>query len=559
VSFDVTSVIEDRHLSYSGVSTDTNEISPGQVSAIRGGNACKDCPVNKQYYIALNERGFYKAQHRKAKKRIEELEKENKELKAKLRMREQQLFGKQTEKSPKNEAQGDSDREEQPKRNRGQQPGQAGHGRGHHKGLEVVEQTIEIPEEEKHCEICGLPFEDFPGTEDSDEIVVDVKAYKRRIKRKRYRKTCKCPQTPGIITAGKPAKLIPKGILNTSVWVKIILDKYYLYRPTGRFLRELQLYDADIPQGTVTGGLKKIAVVFDPVLNEIETKNKSALHWHADETRWQVFELIEGKETYRWYLWVFATKETVLYIMDPSRSAKVPRDHFANVKRGILSVDRYVAYKVLLKDGRILLAFCWAHQRRDFLNLARSYPELEGWAFEWVELIGQLYRLNDIRVSKLGNAKGFKKSDESLRKAVDEMEQRFEQELGEKKKNGECRAILKSMKNHWAGLTVFVDYQQIPMDNNEAERRMRGAAVGRKNFYGSGAVWSGHFGAAMFSIFQTLELWGLNQYTWLKEYLEACARNGGRSPDDLSEFLPWQMSERRLRALSKRPEIRDRL
>jgi transposase len=137
------------------------------------------------------------------------------------------------------------------------------------------------------------------------------------------------------------------------------------------------------------------------------------------------------------------------------------------------------------------------------------------------------------------------------------MEWRFELELAEKKKNGECKAILKSMKTHWDGLTVFVDYPQVPMDNNEAERRMRGPAVGRKNFYGSGAVWSGRFGAGMFSIFQTLELWGLNQYTWLKEYLEACARNGSKPPDDLSEFLPWQMSEQRLRALSKKPEIRD--
>ena len=548
---------EDTHLSSVGVWTDRNEISPGEISAFRSGDGCRNCPFNKEYYIALNERGFFKAQHRKAKRKIEELEKENKELKAKVRMREQQLFGKQTEKSAKNDKLAGREKEEKPKRNRGQQPGHVGHGRGKHKGLEVIEQTIEIPEEERHCKLCGLRFEDFPGTEDSDDIVVDVKAHKRRIKRKRYKKTCECPQTPGIITAVKPAKLIPKGILDTSVWVRIILDKYYLYRPTYRFLRELQLYGAEISLGTVTGGLKKIAVLFDPILDEIEKKNKSAFHWHGDETRWKVFELIEGKETYKWYLWVFATKETVLYILDPSRSAKVPRNHFSKMEKGILSVDRYAAYKVLLKDGNILLAFCWAHQRRDFLNLARSYPELESWAFEWVELIGELYRLNDIRKSKLGNATAFKESDEKLKNCVDEMEQRFELELAEKKKNGECKAILKSMKTHWEGLTVFVDYPQIPMDNNEAERRMRGPAVGRKNFYGSGAVWSGHFGAGMFSIFQTLELWGLNQYTWLKEYLEACARNGSRPPDDNLEFLPWQMSAQRLRALSKNPEIRD--
>ena len=120
MSFDAARGPEDSHLSYFSVSTDTEDISCEQPSVAASGAACKHCPFNKQYYIALNERGFYKAQHAKAKNRIEELEKENKELKAKLRMRERQLFGKQTEKSTKNDNTGGSDKEEKPKRNRGQ-------------------------------------------------------------------------------------------------------------------------------------------------------------------------------------------------------------------------------------------------------------------------------------------------------------------------------------------------------------------------------------------------------------------------------------------------------
>ena len=246
----------------------------------KSGDACKNCPFKKEYYIALNERGYWKTQHEKAKEKIEELEKKIKELEAKLRMREKQLFGKKTEKSKKTGKQANSNKEE--KRNRGQQPGKPGHGRGKHERLEVIEKIIEIPEEERCCSTCGLPYDDFPGTDDSEDIVVNVEAHKRRIKRKRYKKTCKCPETPGIITAPLPPKLIPRGILDISVWVKIILDKYHLYRPTYRLLRELDLYDVDIAQGTVTGGLKKIAPLFDPILKKIEEKNKSASHWHAD-------------------------------------------------------------------------------------------------------------------------------------------------------------------------------------------------------------------------------------------------------------------------------------
>lgn len=46
--------------------------------------------------------------------------------------------------------------------------------------------------------------------------------------------------------------------------------------------------------------------------------------------------------------------------------------------------------------------------------------------------------------------------------------------------------VLHSMKQHWAGLTLFVKRAWVPMDNNVAERDARLAVVGRKNFYGSG-------------------------------------------------------------------------
>ena len=83
------------------------------------------------------------------------------------------------------------------------------------------------------------------------------------------------------------------------------------------------------------------------------------------------------------------------------RSHDVPEEHFGPVQgRGILVVDRYVAYQAIdkVKSGTIVLAFCWAHVRRDFLAAARSWPQQETWALEWVEQIGRLYHLNDERL-----------------------------------------------------------------------------------------------------------------------------------------------------------------
>jgi transposase len=111
--------------------------------------------------------------------------------------------------------------------------------------------------------------------------------------------------------------------------------------------------------------------------------------------------------------------------------------------------------------------------------------------------------------------------------------------------------ILTSLQNHWKGLSVFVNHPEVPMDNNNAEGSIRNPVTGRKNFYGSGSLWSSVLAAIMFSIFQTIALGGLNCNHWLRLYLMACAQNDGKAPEDLSPFLPWKMDEARRQQLCK--------
>ena len=91
---------------------------------------------------------------------------------------------------------------------------------------------------------------------------------------------------------------------------------------------------------------------------------------------------------------------------------------------------------------------------------------------------------------------------------------------------------------------IFVDNPDVPMDNNEAERRLRMPVVGRKNYYGSGAVWSGTLSAMLFTIFQTVLINNINPKLFLQAYFEACAKNGGEAPDNIDEFLPWNLSNK---------------
>jgi hypothetical protein len=78
----------------------------------------------------------------------------------------------------------------------------------------------------------------------------------------------------------------------------------------------------------------------------------------------------------------FSGNDTVVYVLDASRSHRVPEDHYPDKAGGVLMVDRYNAYKALaqVKNGLLILAFCWAHVRRDFVRVGKGWPALHAWA-----------------------------------------------------------------------------------------------------------------------------------------------------------------------------------
>ena len=503
---------------------------------------CESCPLKRENLELRCERGYWEKQHQRAAEREEKLKEKIEQLEARIRYLEKELYGRKTEKSSGgSEATSDEEKEKRP---RGHQPGARGHGRRSYEHLEVVEEVYELGGEESRCPICGLPYEVLPGTEDSEQVEIEVRAYRRKIRRRRYRRTCGCEGIGRTITACGPSKLIPKGRLGISMWAMILVEKYLYQRPISRILESLKGYGLDIAPGTVGDGLKRLAGLFTPVQEGIAEKSRQEGWWHADETRWQVFELPEGKLTHRWYLWVFVSPQTVVYILDPRRSAEVVEGHLGGIEKGILCVDRYAAYKKFVKDREgVILAFCWTHQRRDFVKVADGWPELEGWGQEWVHGIGNVFHLNHQRLSHEIGSEGFAQGDERLRQALEEMKNKREEELVRKGMEEECVSVLERMQRHWEGLRVFVEHPEIPMDNSEAERRMRGPGLGRKNYYGSGRIWSAQFTASVFTAFQTLLKWDINPLQWVGEYLEACAKNGGRPLADIAAFLPWNMTE----------------
>ncbi len=482
--------------------------------------------------------------------RIKELLEANEKLQARVAWLEQQLFGRKSEQTGPAAGENPDDASvacgaiapagEEPKK-RGKQPGAKGYGRKRHDHLPTEEILHELPPDRRLCPRCGKPFEVFPGTEDSEEIDWEVRLTRRVHKRARYRPACQCPELPGIIAAPPPPKLIPKGMFSCGFWTRLLLEKFLFQRPLYRVRSALALEGLNIPQGTLTGGLRRIEELFQPLYERIRARSREAKHWHMDETRWRIFAEAEGKAGSKWWLWVVSTSDAVAYLLEPTRSASVPQNYLGPDAEGIVSADRYAAYKAL--GSKIRVAFCWCHVRRDFIEAGDGYKKLSAWARAWEARINNLFAINARR--RKADPDAFLLEDNALRAALCVMADDREKELGDPALHPAQKAALTSLRNHWTGLTLFVSNPAIPMDNNEAERRLRNPVMGRKSYYGSGSLWSGRLAASAFTIFQTCLLNHVNPHKFMLDYLQACAKNGGLPPRDIESYLPWNLTAER--------------
>ena len=112
---------------------------------------------------------------------------------------------------------------------------------------------------------------------------------------------------------------------------------------------------------------------------------------------------------------------------------------------------------------------------------------------------------------------------------------------------------LGALLSHRESLSRFVADPRIPLDNNLSERVLRGPVIARYTSFGSGGPDGARAAGRLFGVLATVRLAGLNPYTWMLDWLAACARHGNQAPQQLDPWLPWHLSEQRREQLSKAP------
>lgn len=433
-----------------------------------------------------------------------------------------------------------------PKRKRGAQPGHKGHGRKIPENLPVIRVLIKVPEDKRFCQICRDEHDKLPFTENSNVIEVRQELYRVEYVRERLKRACDCDSAEAgnrFITAPQPPHAIEKSKFGHNLLSLLVVQKYLFAIPLQRMLTILGMQGTMLASGSITGAFKKLLLLLKPLYESLAVVSKQEGQWNIDETGWNSFIRQINKNSFLSWMWVFVSKKVIFYVLDPSRASKVPLDHLGEKAQGIVIADRFSAYSKLAKMALgLTVAICWAHFRRDFINAGKSFEQLKPWANLWKDRIAEIYRLNHRRLNTVWREQEFAEAQLELEQAIEKMKKDIAAELKDPPLHWEQRKVLNCAQKYWGGLTVFVRRHEVPMDNNKAERALRRIALGRNNYYGTYAEWSGLFAAVCLSVLQTAVLHGLNPVAYLRYYLDSCARAGG-VPEHLERFHPWNIPE----------------
>jgi transposase len=394
-----------------------------------------------------------------------------------------------------------------------------GHGPRPQERLPLVEQLHELPESERQCSVCRGQLQPMVGqTEDAEEITVEERSYKLVLhRRQKYR--CAC--NGNVATAPGPLKLIPGGRYSLDFAAHIAVQKYGDHLPLERQVEIMARHGLETSSQALWDQTAAAAEVLQPTYEGIGRWLLDQPLLHVDETGWPV----NAQETHkpRWTAWCLCTEEVTWFRIASSKSEAEGRRLLGDY-HGTVVADGYRVYKNLARDGPgYRLAHCWAHVLRKFRDTSESDPRSD-----WIlERIGRLYELERaIALAVRGNpVRHLAMRQQELRPLLEEIRLWALAQGGLRRSDfGKALAYVLS---HWQGLTRLLEDATIPLDNNPAERALRGLVVGRKNHYGSRSQRGAQVSALFYSLIGTARLRRLDPAAYLRKALEAALRQPG--------------------------------
>ena len=390
----------------------------------------------------------------------------------------------------------------------------------------------------EQCDSCGGQLH-YIG-EDVSEMLEYIPARFKVIRH--IRPKWSCPDCQQIIQAPAPERPIPNGLAGPDLLAQVLVSKYCDHQPLHRQSRIYARDGVELARSTLADWVGQTSALLKPLVDAIRRHVVGGDTLHADDTPIPVLDPGRGR-TKTGRLWTYVRDEqpwqgqappAVWFAYTPNRQGQHPQHHLRNFS-GVVHADGFTGFNALYANG-CREAACMAHVRRKFYDIheAKASPLAIG----ALDFIRQLYQV-----------------EESIRgKPPDERQRRRQQmavpilaafkdwlahTLMQVSQKSELAKAIRYALSRWAALTRYCEDGRIEIDNNAAERALRGVALGRKNYLFAGSDQGGERAAALYSLIETAKLNDLDPMAYLRHVLSVI---GTHPINRIDQLLPWQIA-----------------
>ena len=406
----------------------------------------------------------------------------------------------------------------------------------------LARETI-VHEPEMVCGCCD-PSKLARLGEDVTEVLEKIPARLKVIRHVRPRYACRmCEQ---VFQAPAPDLPIERGRPGPGLIAYVAVSKYCDGLPLFRQSVILAREGVEIDRATLADWIGRAAWWLAPLARLVGTTVMAQPVLYTDDTPIRTLAPGTGKTRLSRF-WVYAVDArphagpgppAAFYRYSPDRKGERPREHLAGFS-GVIHADAFTGYEALYrpelgKPARIQHAACWAHARRKLFEVheATRSPIAE-------EALHRIQALYQIEAEITGRPAAQRQAERQARARPLLGELKTWMEAQRRSTSGKT-ALGKALQyalGRWEALTRYVDDGRLAIDNNVAERLLRGIAVTRKNFLFLGSDAGGDRAAILYTLIETAKLNGFNPEAYLAYVIDQLAR--GYLASRLTELLPW--------------------